>query len=76
MRQRRRRNEKERFALKSTLESTDFGNLRDLAAEAIQFAYDCISTQDPDATDPRGAGNHATKIAEAFCKGQDALRVR
>jgi hypothetical protein len=63
-----------KFATKSTLEGTYFEDLHQLAAEAIQFAYDCISTNDPGFTEPTEAGRHAAEIAAVFCKFQDKRR--
>ena len=59
-----------KFASKLSLESTKFEDLPELVATAIQFAYDVIGVGNviTDVTATTEAGNHAVKVAEAFCK--------
>lgn len=60
-----------KFADKLSLESTHFEDLFHVVEEAIQSAYDVISTGDAEATPSAPAGQHAIAVAKAFCKLQD-----
>jgi hypothetical protein len=61
-----------KFAVKLSLESTQYPTLRDLVAEAIKFALDSPRTTTGKSTDAECLAE-ATRIAEVFCDLQDEL---